>query len=367
MPEALRRLLPSEEQRLTRAIVLGGYGTFGSHVARELARLGTTVVVAGRDLARAEAFAHLLGPLHRGTAVDVTRPESCYAALEGCTVAVNCAGPFGAFDATVLEACLRANCHYADISDDRAYVALVRARGDLIRQRRLAAVWGCSSLPAISSALGLTCRQGAPARPERARVTLFIGNRNPGGKASIRSFVGILGKRITAPQGQLRGFRDREVVPLPPPFGPRAVFNMDSPEYDLFPQLLGVQAVSVKVGFELRLVTYGFALLARLGSRYGARTVRLLSGPARLLRRFGCTGAAVMTELFFPDGSTRRAALVAPHDSQRMASLPCAFVARALAQGGVKERGALTACEFLGADRLLQQLVAEGFELHATL
>src|SRR5262249_28302327 len=65
-------------------------------------------------------------------------------------------------------------------------------------------------------------------------------------------------------------------------------------------------AVAVKVGFELRLATYGFALLALLGRGYGPRTARLLALPGRLLPRLGCAGAAIMTEPFLGDRSARR-------------------------------------------------------------
>jgi hypothetical protein len=351
---------------VSRAVVFGGYGTFGAHVARALARLGMPVVVAGRDRARAEAFAGILGPPHGACAADVTQTESCLAALHGQAVAVNCAGPFTRFGATLLEACLQAGCPYADLTDDRGYAALVRDYGERFRQRGLAAVYGCSSLPAISGALGLVAREGAAAVPERARVTLFIGNDNPKGRAAVGSLVGGLGKPIAAPQGIMYGFRDREVVPLPEPFGRRAVFNMDSPEYDLLPGLLGVRSVSVKVGFELRLVTYAFALLAVLGSAYGPGMARFLERLGWVFRGIGSSGGAVLTELFFPDGSTRRAALVARKDGQRMAALPCALVARSLGQGPGPVQGACTAYELLGAVPLLEQLVAAGFELHVT-
>jgi hypothetical protein len=349
-----------------RVVVFGGYGTFGSLVARELARWGTAVVIAGRDLQRAEALARTLGPEHRACAADVTRSDSCLAALQGCTVAVNCAGPFGPFDDTLLQACLRANCHYADIADDRGYVALVRSFDERFGRRGLAAVYGCSSVPALSGALALRLRGKGP-DAQRARVTLFLGNDNPKGFASLRSLLATLGRPIAAPQGVLRGFRDFEVVRLPPPFGRRAVFNFDSPEYDLFGALLGVQAVVVKVGFELRLATYGLALLAALGCRWGRRSARVLGWLGGLLRGVGCSGGAVMTELFDADGSVRRAALVARRDGQRLAALPCALAAQALARGEVKGWGARTAYEVLEADTLLERLTGEGFELYLTL
>jgi hypothetical protein len=346
-------------------VVFGGYGTFGAHVCRELARSGVPLTVAGRDRARAEAFACTLGPECRGLEADATDFGSCRAALRGQGVAVNCAGPFDARHAALLEACLEGGCHYADITDDRGFAARVRGFGERFRERGLAAVYGCSSLPGISGALALHARAGTAGPVRRARVTLFIGNNNPKGEAAVRSLLAGLGRPIAAPQGTLYGFRDREVVPLPPPFGRRAVFNFDSPEYDLFPALLDTGAVAVKLGFELRLATYGFALLAQIGHGYGLRTARLLALPGRLLHRLGCSGGAVMAELFLAGGAVRRATMLARQDGQRMAALPCAFVARALSEGRPAAAGALTAYEFLGAGPLLDGLVATGFELLA--
>jgi hypothetical protein len=345
-------------------VVFGGYGTFGAHVCRELVRMGILPIVAGRDATRAEQFARTLGPECRSVIADVGRPDSCREALRGQSVAVNCAGPFRGFDTTLLDACRELGCHYADIGDDRGYTTLVRTQGDRFAERGLAAVYGCSSLPAISGALGLYLRKETNAVPERARVTLFVGNNNPKGEAAVRSVLEGLGRPIVTPQGTVRGFRDREVVPLPPPFGRRGVFNFDTPEYDLFPDLLGVHSVSVKLGFELRLATYTFAMLGWLGSSYGRGTARLLALPGRVFGWLGCSGGAIMTELFYPDGSTRRAALVGRRDGQRMAALPCALVARALADGSATLSGAVTAYECLGVDRLLELLTAAGFELH---
>lgn len=346
-------------------LVVGGYGIFGAHVCRELVRWGVPLSVAGRDAARADAFASKLGAGCTGRAVDVGQPESCRAALQGHGVVVNCAGPFSKFDGTLLEACLATGCHYADIGDDRRYATLIRALGDRFRAHSLVAVYGCSSLPGISGALAIRARGDTTAEVERARVTLFVGNDNAKGDAAVRSVLAGLGRPIMAPQGTLLGFRDREVVPLPSPFGARGVFNFEAPDYDVFPSLLGARAVSVKLGFELRLATYGFAMLARLGAHYGARTARLIALPGRLLRFLGCSGGAVMTELFLTGGEVRRAALLARRDGQRMAALPCALAARALAEERAGPCGALTVYEYLGANALLDALVGEGFELHS--
>jgi hypothetical protein len=75
------------------------------------------------------------------------------------------------------------------------------------------------------------------------------------------------------------------------------------------------------------LATYGCALLAILRADYGDGTAGIFEWLGNHFRRFGTSGGAVMTEVSFSDGTTRRAALVALQEGQRMAALPCALVA----------------------------------------
>ncbi|HEU0107720.1 MAG TPA: NAD(P)-binding domain-containing protein, partial [Vicinamibacteria bacterium] len=63
--------------------VLGGYGTFGARVSRDLAGRGHRVIVAGRDARRAEALARALGPEHAGMGADVRDIEACRWAIRG--------------------------------------------------------------------------------------------------------------------------------------------------------------------------------------------------------------------------------------------------------------------------------------------
>jgi hypothetical protein len=343
-------------------VVFGGYGTFGRHVVDELARRGVPLTIAGRDKHKASAAAKQLGPPHRALAADLGDRASCLAAVNGHAVAVNCAGPFSQFDEALLDACLQAGCHYVDIADDRAYAARVREFGPRFADRGLTGAYGCSSLPSISGAAALVARAGTAAEVVRVRCTLFIGNDNPKGMAAVTSAASLLGRKIAAPQGELRGFRDRETVPLPEPFGSRSVLNFESPDYDLLPVLLGAKSVSVKVGFELRLSNMIFSLFATLAPRIGRWCVPRLVGLSGLLRGIGSSGGAVMSELFFADGSTRRVAIVARQDGQRLAALPAVYVAERLSRGLECPRGAVTAYDVLGAKELIEQLVADGYE-----
>jgi hypothetical protein len=344
-------------------IVFGGYGVFGSLVCRELARLGATVTVAGRSAEKARAFAKQLGPSHHAVAVDVTDPAACRAALAGHHVAIHCAGPFSAAEHAVLDACHDAGCHYVDIADDRAYAAFVRTQDVRFRARGLTAAFGCSSLPGVSGALAVVARDRRADAAERARITLFIGNDNRKSATAIHSVAAGLGRPIPAPQGTLHGFRGHARIPLPPPFGARRADVFESPDYDLIPDAVGVREVTVRVGFENRIAGPAFALLARLGPRWGTRTAALLAGLGTLSRG-GSSGGVVMSEIFWPDGAVRRAALHATQGGQRLAAVPAALPAWALETGSATLRGAVTAYEILGAEVLVSQMRAAGFELY---
>jgi len=342
--------------------VFGGYGTFGSQVSRMLAAAGLAVRIAGRDEELARRFAESLGPGHEGLAADADDPVSCLRALAGARIAVLCAGPFSRMSLTLPHACLDSGVHYVDIADDRGWFSRLSTLDDRFRERELTAARGCSSLPGISGALACLAAERLGA-VERARVTLFIGNANPKGEAAVVSAGAQAGRPFPAPQGRLHGFRGRETVMLPAPFGRRGVYDWESPELDLFPTLLGAREVRVKVGFESRSATRAFAMLARLGPRWSGLLVPVLATLGKGLSGFGHSGGVVQVELFAPEGTSVTFSLGGPDDGQRMAALPAVFVAMGLADGTVTRRGGVTAYEALGAEALTAKLSAAGFTL----
>jgi NAD(P)-dependent dehydrogenase (short-subunit alcohol dehydrogenase family) len=82
-----------------RAFLPGGYGGIGAAIARGLASAGATVVVSGRDAAKAQALTRSLGGRCRGLAMDANDVESIRAAVDeaadhlgGIDILVNCVG-----------------------------------------------------------------------------------------------------------------------------------------------------------------------------------------------------------------------------------------------------------------------------------
>jgi short subunit dehydrogenase-like uncharacterized protein len=350
-------------------MVFGGYGTFGTRVCEELAARGLEVSIVGRDAGRARSLAQRLaaaGGCVRSFSADATRPE--IAVLRAHHVVVSCAGPFSLLGTTLVEACLEAGVPYCDLSDDRAQVAQVFALDGKLRARNLTAMPACSSLPAISGSLALLAAAARREPAANARITLFIGNKNQKGAAAIRSAVGVIGRPISAPQGTLRGFADGVTVALPAPFGRRRVWLFESPDYDLLPPLLGVEALEVRVGFEMRLAGRGFALLSRMGSNWGDGVAGMMGALGRPLSGVGHSGGAVMAELFWRDGVRHFAALSSPTDGQRAAALPCALAAARLAERRESDPiGVVTPWQLFGVRPFLGQLVEAGFEVTTSL
>jgi hypothetical protein len=342
-------------------VVFGGYGTFGRLVCVELAARGVALTVVGRDIQRAQALAHTLGPGHTALRADARDLDDCRRALSGARVSVVCAGPFSALGDAALTAALAEGCHHVDIADDRHYVASALTKGPAFAARGLSVVPGCSSLPALSIGLALSAAEGILAPPRRARVTLFIGNDNVKGQAATASALSGLGRPIRAPQGLLHGFREGERVVLPPPFGARRVYSIDAPDYDLLPAALGLDEVAVKVGLELRAAALFFAVLARVPGAHRLGRGFVARG-GELLRGFGSSGGVVMAELFWPDGLRRARAIVARAHGQRMAALPAALVAEALLRSGpAGPWGAVQPDDVLGPGGLLAGMAAAGF------
>jgi hypothetical protein len=100
-------------------VVFGASGHTGRFVVSELARRGMTAVLAGRDSEKLFALqkTHPAFEIRVGSIDD---PASLDQALLGGSMVINCAGPFLATAAPVIQAALRARIHYLDVTAEQA-------------------------------------------------------------------------------------------------------------------------------------------------------------------------------------------------------------------------------------------------------
>jgi len=337
-----------------RILIAGGYGVFGRLLAQELlASLPVQVVIAGRDLRRATRAARALGAGAEPLALDLQDLASVASAATGCFAVVCAAGPFQGLPLGLPATVARVGVHWLDISDHPGWVLPLLADTALHRQAAAAdavVIPGLSTVPALSGALVRWAR-GKVASPRRARVTLFIGNRNARGTASIASAL-------------WSGWHDPVRVELP--VGDRVAFRSHIPAVTRMDDRRRL-AVEFRVALEWRIVQEFVSIAQYFSRRAGTagklRLARWLGLVAAPLGRVGSDTGCLKVEVWSASGEMVSAVLMG--GEQRMAVLPCLLALEALHRGELKARGCLQPDAWLAPDAWMERLQARGLVFHS--
>ena len=298
-----------------RVLIIGGYGTFGLLLARELlwsTRL--SVVLGGRNPNRLRSAVARLRSSERTTwvHVDLNQPASIAKAIGDADAVVCAAGPFQLLSPTIVGRVVETGAHWLDLSDDPKWIRDVET--DNILQERahasgLVVVPGLSTTPRVSSALIDLCRRHLPQATD-AKVILFVGNRNTKGTAALRS---ALASR----------FGPGETVDVLK-FGRRVGFELPSADAALLAESSGLR-IRFLVAPEW---TLGVQLLraATRGGVHGEKAARILSWLSKPAGAFGTSLGAIHVTL--KEKSTTLSAAVI--GDQRLAILPCRVMLEAM-------------------------------------
>jgi uncharacterized protein YbjT (DUF2867 family) len=343
-----------------RVVVLGGYGHFGTRIARALARHGGAQIwIAGRDRTRAADLACELAHAWpdagtRAAALDVSDRASLTAGLKsiGADVAIHTAGPFQSRDYTVAEACLDAGCHYLDLADGREFVAGFDRLDQRARSRELLLVTGASTLPGLSSAV-VDLLRSRMTTIRSIETSIVPAGQTPPGPATIAAVLSYCGKPVRMLENGVWTARYgwQDVRRRRYPKFTRHVAVCDVPDLELFPGHYGVTGtVSFRAGPELlleHLALRGMAWLTRLGlvsdwSRHAELFARL----GRRFQRFGSAtgGMQVCVTGADRDGEAieRRWDLVAASNhGPEIPCMPAIALTKKLIAGELAVRGAM--------------------------
>ena len=139
-------------------LVLGGYGVFGGRLARLLSDCsGLEIIIAGRDLRRAQAFCqHYRGSAQvRPLALDRAAIKTGLAEQRPHLV-VDASGPFqnyGSDPYGVIEACIAAGINYLDFADSADFVFGVSRFDPEALNANIFVLSGVSSFPVLTAAV----------------------------------------------------------------------------------------------------------------------------------------------------------------------------------------------------------------------
>lgn len=268
-------------------LVIGGTGVFGSRLCIALAREpGIDLIVAGRNLASAEAFCARHGGRAERLDRDADGLEDRLAALSPFAV-IDAAGPFQAYGTDpyrLARAAVAAGAHYLDLSDDAGFTAGIGALDGLARAAGVQVLSGVSSVPALSSAVVEHLRQGI-ADLHLIDIAILPGNRAPRGASVVRAILAQVGQTVRHWRGGRwtdgRGWDRPAGVALFAGEGPRWASLIGAPDLVLFPDRFRARSVLFRAGLELRLMHGGLWFLS-LPVRFGL--VRSLAPAAGALR-----------------------------------------------------------------------------------
>lgn len=288
-------------------LVLGGYGGFGSRLCRRLDGDGWHVIVAGRDRAKAEAFAATLASAH-GIAVDRTADLGPVLAAHTPALVIDAAGPFQGSDYRVPEACIARAIPYLDLADARDFVCRIGALDEAATAAGVAVIAGASSVPALSGAvirhLTDSCDQ-----IDRTDIAITASDKAVAGTSVATAMLSYVGKPVRAWQGKRwigspgwQGAKRLRLTAHGTPRLSRLVARADVPDLDIWPRTLpGEPATHFHAGPEFGFQVCALSLLAWL-VRWGwlssltplAPLLRPLQG---LTRRFSDGRSAMVVQV----------------------------------------------------------------------
>lgn len=343
-------------------LILGGYGNFGARISRALAGSpGISLIVAGRDMRKAEALAAECGHHASAACIDASDPQLAQQLrAHAVDLVIHTAGPFQQQGYAVAHAAAAAGAHYIDLADGRRFVCDFPAALDrAFRARGRLAIAGASTVPALSSAVIDALGAGWRSISSIA-ICIAPAQRAPRGVATMAAVLSYCGAPVQVWQdGRWRtahGWgapRRVEFARLRPRLGALC----DIPDLELFPQRYpGVQSVMFRAALEIGMAQRGLAALGalrRLGVlRHPERLARLLNRAADGLDLLGSALGGMVVRVHGTDGAGAPAGrawhIAADHDHGP--EIPCMaaiLLARRLALGALQEIGAHTGTGWL--------------------
>ena len=334
---------------MTRVLLIGAAGVFGSRLAAGLARNGFALVLAGRDAGRAEVEAATLrrafpDAVVEAVALDARTLTAADLTATGARIVVDAAGPFQGAEPRVARASIGAGLHYVDLADGRDFVAGFPALDAAARAAGVVALTGASSTPALSNAVLDDLTRGWR-RIDAVEVGISPGARAPRGPSVTQAILSWLGRPVRIfEDGAWRERTGWGALTLRDfgPAGTRWLSLCETPDLDILPgRLRPTRGAVFMAGLEPAAAHWCAWLLARIVAVTGI-DVRPLTeaviGLSGLAAPFGSDRGAMRVEALGVDREGRglRAVwtLIAPPGIGPVTpGLPALAAVKAIAEG----------------------------------
>ena len=361
---------------VARILIIGGYGNFGSYIARRLAGdEAIHLVIGGRSATKAKVFANSLDASNaaEGHAIDIDGNLDEALARIAPDIVIHTTGPFQTQDHRVAKACIAQGSHYLDLADARTFVASIDQLDADAKAKDVLVVSGASSVPCLTAAV-IDAYLPAFACLDAVDYGISAAQHTNRGLATTSAVLSYVGKPMTMLRdGVMKtvyGWEDTHAVRYPE-LGRRLFGNCDIPDLDLFPRRYPtLKSMRFSAGHELKFLHAGtrmLGLLVRLGiigslSDHAENLLKL----AFVFDRFG-SGRSGFHMFLTGTGHdwkplTRRFWIVARSGhGPYIPCMPAILLAQQLARGALTRRGAMPCIDLIDLDSYLAAL--EGLDI----
>jgi saccharopine dehydrogenase-like NADP-dependent oxidoreductase len=350
-----------------RVLVIGGYGNFGTFIARRLSREpDIVVIVAGRSAAKAKALADTLKS--EWSAIDVPATIDAVLTSTKPDIVIHTSGPFQGQDYEISQACIRHRAHYIDLADGRDFVSEIGRLDEAAKAAGVLAVSGASSVPGLTSAIidRYMCEFQSLEMVDYGIATAQKTNR---GLATTKGVLSYAGKPFNTLIGgvvrRVYGWQDLRWRRLPG-VGWRALGNCDVPDLALFPNRYpNLKTIRFSAGLELpvvHLTLWGLTWLVRAKLIPNLRTIaQPLLRVSRIFDLFGSDTSGFFMEMTGKDKTGRHHKITfdltaRSGDGPMIPCVPAIVIALGLARDQIAARGAVPCLGLVSLDALLDEL-----------
>ena len=374
--------LPWQKPMPKRVLIIGGYGNFGSYIARALcADPQIQIIIAGRSLEKSSLMATSLpaaNPVQTAT-FDIRHGLAKHLKNHAPDIVIHTSGPFQGQDSFVARACIEAGCHYIDLADGRDFVCSIADHDAAAKKADLLVVSGASSVPGLSSCLidHYSPQFEALHSVDYGITTAQRTNRGEATTAAVLSYAGKPFETLTdGVLGKIYGWQNLHRHHFSG-LGRRWLGNCDVPDLALFPaRYPSLKSLRFYAGLELSVLHWGLWALTWL---VRLKLVRSLEHAAPfmlkssfLFDRCGsdCSGFYMHLTGLSADGADKSITFDLIARSGHGPFIPCMpviLLAQKLVHDQITARGAMPCVGLLTLEEYLSALSALDIEWHDTV
>jgi saccharopine dehydrogenase-like NADP-dependent oxidoreductase len=354
-----------------KVLLIGGYGNFGRHIAKQLSQeKNIELIIAGRNLSKAEEFAKSLNAINIAKAVKLDINNNILEPLSQINpnLVIHTSGPYQGQSYKVAQSCIKQKCHYVDLADARKFVNEITSLDSEAKKAGVLICSGASSVPCLTSAIidKYINEFENLEEIEYGIATAQLTNRGLATTEAVLSYAGKPFKTLIKGEMQyVYGWLDlsfRKFWNL----NNRPLGNCDIPDLELFPKRYPtLKTIRFKAGLEfkfLHIILFFLSWLVKVGlikslQSWAKRLLKISflfdfigkddSGFYMLMKGKDkkCQKKEIMFEIFAKNG-----------DGLYIPSTPAIIMAKKFANNEIDEIGAKPCVDIINLDEYLENL-----------